>query len=115
MSEELMAVLAAVLGVVIGAGVVGLMARGRLQTAAQRVQHLEQQRLQAAQQTSAARRQIETLQKEVGELRHLMTRRGVALPDRENPGLEATPEVEAPSKGPEAFAATQLIQRGGEG
>lgn len=113
MDAQLMAVLAAVGGVVIGATVVGLMARARLKAAAQRSQQLEQHRLQAAQQTSAARRQVEALQKEVQELRQLMAQGGVAVPARKLASLEALQDIKLDDeKETHGFAATQVIARG---
>jgi threonine dehydrogenase-like Zn-dependent dehydrogenase len=113
MDAQLMAVLAAGVGVVMGAGVVGLMARGKLKAAALRSQQLEQHRLQAAQQTSAARRQIEALQKEVQELRQLMAHSGVAAPARKNVSLEGLQDIKLDDeKETHGFAATQVIARG---
>jgi 3-hydroxyacyl-CoA dehydrogenase len=112
MDAQLMAVLAGVGGGAVGAAVATLMARGKLKAAMARMQQLEQHRLQAAQQTSAARRQVETLQKEVAELRQLLAHSGVAAPARKNPGLDALHDVQLDEKEPAGFAATQVIARG---
>lgn len=100
-------------GAALGALLMLLPARRRLQASADRVAHLELQRQQVGQQTTQARRQIEQLQKELGELRHLMLRRGVTPPQRQ--AVLEVSEVDVTTPGapqaPEAFAPTQLIAR----
>ncbi|MBN8505092.1 MAG: hypothetical protein J0L58_11480 [Burkholderiales bacterium] len=100
------------LGVLVGGAAVGLWARTRLQQAAARVVHLEQSRQQELQHVSAARRQVETLQKELGEARHLLARRGLSLPQRAPETLAPDAEVTQPQPlAPDGFQATQIVPR----
>lgn len=100
------------LGVLLGGVAVGLWARSRLQQAAARVLHLEQSRAQELQHTSAARRQLESLQKELGEARHLLARRGLSVPHRAPEVTEPDLDVTQPQPlAPDGFQATQIVPR----
>jgi hypothetical protein len=100
------------LGLAIGAGGCALWMGQRLKAALARQQHLEQCRTQEQQHTTAARRQMEVLQKELAELRHLLARRGQSLPARESVS-ELPPEAFEPTDSGElddgGFQRTQLI------
>lgn len=104
-------------GLLIGAGGAWGMAQRRLREAEQRIAHVEQGRQQELHNTSAARRQVEVLQKELGEMRHLMARRGEKPPARQAAVLEVMDDAgqfapaPAASHAAEAFAPTQLIPR----
>lgn len=100
------------LGVLLGAAAVGLWARARLLQATARMAHLEQSRQQELQHVSAARRQLESLQKELGEARHLLARRGLSVPHRAPEGLPMEDEVTQPQPLPaDGFQATQIVPR----
>ncbi len=104
-----MALIGALLGALAAGGLIWWQSQRRLKEAALRVEHLEQARHQAVQHTSQARRQIEQLQKENGELRHLLARNGQAVP----PPKAIAVEIPTSSDDDKAagFAPTQLIQR----
>lgn len=103
-------------GFLVGALLAGLgvwlWSQRQIKLLAERLVHLEQSRHQAMEQTSHARRQLEHLQKEAGELRHLLARSGAHVPAPKplpvNPAQERLEEQKAEASG---FAATQLIQR----
>lgn len=98
------------LGALIVGGLLWWLAQRRVGEATQRITHLEQARHQAVQHNSAARRQIEQLQKENGELRQLLARSGQAVPPPR--AAPAEPAAAEPEDRPVAgFAPTQLIQR----
>lgn len=115
MGNEVWIGFAALLGAAAGALAVFLPSRRRLAACAERIAHLEQQRQQTGQQTTQARRQIEQLQREMGELRHLMARRGIVPPPRQAAVEAPVDPLEVTQPGapqaPEAFAPTQLIAR----
>ncbi len=104
------------LGALLAGGLVWWRLQRRLREAATRVEHLEHTRHQAVQHTTQARRQIEQLQKENGELRHLLARSGQPAPPRAaaadpepaDTGESATAPAAADTAG---FAPTQLISR----
>lgn len=106
----------AVGGLVVGALLAGLgvwlWSQRQIKILADRIVHLEQARHQAMDQNTHARRQLEHLQKETGELRHLLARSGAAVPTPKplppDPVQERLEEQKAEASG---FAATQLIQR----
>lgn len=105
-----MAFFGALIGALLAGGLLWWQSQRRLKEAAQRVEHLEQARHQAVQHTSAARRQIEQLQKENGELRHLLARSGQPVPPPRPAAIEpAVAESDEPAA--PGFAPTQLIQR----
>lgn len=105
-----MALIGALVGALLAGGLIWWQSQRRLKEAAQRVEHLEQARHQAVQHTSQARRQIEQLQKENGELRHLLARSGQTVPPPRAMPVEP-PAAEADDTPPAGFAPTQLIQR----
>lgn len=102
-----------VVGAALGAGLMALVLRGRLADALARLQHLEVSRQQEMQNTTAARRQNEALQQEVAELRHLMARRGLALPARPvaAPASAAEESTEPGPLAADGFQPTQFSPR----
>lgn len=112
MSEGMGGLLGLALGLALGAGGCALWMGRRLKEALARQLHLEQCRAQEQQHTTAARRQMEVLQKELAELRHLLARRGQALPARESV-LHVPPEAldseDASPLDDGGFQRTQLI------
>jgi len=107
----LMLGVAALAGGVVAGGVAWWLGQRQIREAGERVAHLEQARHQAVQHTTMARRQIEQLQKELGELRHLLARTGTPVPPPRvlpvDPALPAAPEPDEAA----GFQPTQLIQR----
>lgn len=104
-----MALIGALAGGLLAGGLIWLLAQRQLKQAAERVEHLEQARHQAVQHTSAARKQIEQLQKENGELRHLLARSGQTVPPPRALAVEVP--TSADDEKAAGFAPTQLIQR----
>jgi len=112
--QSLMLVAAFLIGAGIAWGAASWWFGRRLKGAAAGLERVEKARQFAAQQAAQARKQIETLQHEMGELRQkLSTRRGagVAPPPVEvrpaPPSFE--PEPEPPAPPPDGFADTQVL------
>ena len=110
--------MAALGGLLLGALATWLWAWQRLKTQERRMAQLDAARNQLGQQNTAARRQIEQLQKELSELRladeraHHRVVHHEPLPqsgDSVTPELLPEDEAERPTDG---FAPTQLLNRG---
>ncbi len=84
----------------------------RLKGAAAGIERVEKARQFAAQQAAQARKQIETLQHEMGELRQKLNNRGRGPTPAVAPAVEvrpAPPGSEPPSPPPDGFADTQVL------
>lgn len=106
-----------VAGLGLGGGVavaVGVWAWTRLKDLNLRLRISEQQRQQEMQFTTAARRQIESLQNELAEMRALLARRGVQPPPPKPMVVDVTAldaAREAPDSAADGFQATQIVPR----